>query len=147
MENAAASTVARRVAGDMDATDIFAVLDDINEAFAAIGRDTGLDMDSSIDYEFGEYVARARVETARKIVDVSVRYEFGAFTSADILRSESNFFRAKDRQYPEAKESYTSRLQFGQGVDATDVYDLIDNDLAAVFAKAMEVRGQDIIAE
>ena len=147
MESTTAPTVTRRVAGDMDTTDISAVLDDINEAFAAIQRDTGLGMDLSIDYEFGEFVAYARVETARKTVSVSVRYEFNTFASTDGMRSESNFFRAKDKQYPKTKESYTSRSGFGQGVDAADVYDLIDNDLAAVFAKAMEVRGQDVIAE
>lgn len=146
MENTNAPTVTRRVAGDMDTTDVSAVLDDINEAFAAICRDTGLGMDLSIDYEFGEFVAYACVETARKTVSVSVRYEFNTFASTDGMRSESNFFRAKDKQYPKTKESYTSRSGFGQGVDAADVYDLIDRDLAAVFAKALEVQGQDVLS-
>ena len=48
MESTTAPTVTRRVAGDMDTTDISAVLDDINEAFAAIQRDTGLGMDLSL---------------------------------------------------------------------------------------------------
>lgn len=140
MENTTAITATRRVDGGMDTTDISAALDDINEAFVAVQRDTGFDMNLSTDYEFGEYSAYARVETAGKIVSVSVRYEFDTFANTDGLRSESCFFRAKDKTHRKAKESYTSRVQVGRGVDATDVYELVDRDLAVVFAKALEVQ-------
>lgn len=139
MENTSAPKITRRVAGVVTASDIPDLLDDINNAFLALRR-PGFDLDTWV-YQRG-CVVSANVEGPRKVVAVGVRYEFDSFAGTKGIRSELTSSEAKGGPYLVPTASYTGGVIVGQDVETSDVYDMVDRDLAVVFSMSRGVQGE-----
>lgn len=136
MENTSAPKIARRVAGVVTASDIPDLLDDINNTFLALRR-PGFDLDTWV-YQSG-CVVSADVKGDNKVVAVGIRYEFDSFAGTKGIRSEVTSSEAKGGPYLVPTASYTGGVLIGQDMEASDVYDMVDRDLATVFSMSRGV--------
>jgi hypothetical protein len=139
MENTSAPKITRRVTGVVTALDIPVLLEGISEAFCAL-KQPGFDLGTSV-YESG-CVVSANAEGPRRVVTVGIRYEFDSFAGTKGIRSELTSSEAKGGPYLVPTASYTGGVIVGQDVETSDVYDMVDRDLAVVFSMSRGVQGE-----
>lgn len=138
MENTSAPKIARRVTGVVTASDIPAVLGDISDAFLTLKR-PDFELDTWVYHGPGGCVVSADVKGDNKVVVVGIRYEFDSFAGTRGIRSEVTSSEAKGGLYLVPTASYTGGVLVGQDVEASDLYDMVDRDLATVFSMSRGV--------